>query len=657
MGSKEAYMKWKAEKAAEKDAEEKQETKRKVAEAPRPTEKKVAAEKRDQKTAVRSNAAEQKRIQPRGLRTASPVSEQRLPPLPRPPSELARWQERDFFLAKLQEKPELLEVIARSAVEGRDDEAIVQILTRLLQPEMYAGLRELVVGDDTGSGRTTTRRRTTGRRNRADTSYSRKLIEASVDALAQNTTPAANRTLAQLIVGDLTTEDNLAAATAALESLADYPTPAHEAMLFRIAVEAEQLVDAKEPDISPEVLCRHAITLLAERGSSAVRAQAAEYLLHNNPPPEVRRGLETIHSDLSLENFEAHLALYMEAGDPKPTRQVLTRHFASSSSSALEHLLGLRPHTDPQRSSWSRKAAQLLWERNFALVVEGRLNRLESWAADPTLLSLALSLPSDTMRAAIADRLDVQWAQGPSASTSEHIPNELIIEPGVLVLLRMLLEKRTDTHRLPSLVSLRSQRTGRGRSGRADPAAVRQRQQWEIQNAWAEFAGDLAADWCLRCRTAAHDQDAIERARGRTIDWTEGISDLAVTPHSTEKITLTHFARWLEAPSKPFRPNGFDPLRVDYVRIEERTRPNRLLAYYDRALPGHIQRAIEGGICFEGLLDKGKPGFLCSADVRITRAAPEMHGLPEQDQDLVVEILIVEIRDPSLRSSNDENAD
>lgn len=655
MGSREAYMAWK------KEQEEKEETKKPAKIQP---EAKQPA-KNDDEAAAESNSRQEKKPAPPQPTRQSPHSGRtahedapdanRLPPPPRPPSDLLRWQERDFFVARLLEKPELLEVIARSGVDGRDDEKIVRILTRLLQPKQYVGLSQLVLGDpeETESDRNTSRRRRTRstRESRGEEPYSLRLIDASVDALAQNTTPAARRTLAQLIVGKLDTEDNVAAATAALDSLAAHPTRAHEDMLFRIAVDAEQLVETEEPPLLPADLSSRALARLAERGSSAVRVRVAKYLMQNAPPPETRLGLERVLNDLTLENLEAHVTLYMGASDPKPTRQALAQHFAACSSDALQLLLSLDRHGDAQAIDQSRHVARLLWAGNFALAVEGRLNRLDSWSEDPTLLSLALSLPSHTMRVALAERLDHQWAQGPNADSSKLITAERALEPGVLAVLRAVSEDRLEPPRLPSFVGLRSQRGTRGRSTRSNSVTLLQQQQ-QIESAWAQLAGELARDWCDRCRTAAHDRDAMERARGRQVDWSEGIARLPIELHSTDGITAAHYATW-EKNSSTTLGVALDPLSVDYVRIEERTRPTRLLAYYDRILPEHRQRVIEDGVCFEGILGDAEPGYLCSADVRITQAAPEVRRLPEQEQDLVVEILVVTIRDPGLGPSDD----
>jgi hypothetical protein len=162
---------------------------------------------------------------------------------------------------------------------------------------------------------------------------------------------------------------------------------------------------------------------------------------------------------------------------------------------------------------------------------------------------------------------------------------------------------------------------------------------------WAEMAGDLAATWCERCRVAALDRDAAERARGRRIDWAAELTGVSIQPHTNEGVTATHLVTWPGSSTQGSA--DLDPLTMQYVRIRERTRPNRLLSIYDRTLPNCRPREIADGICFEGDTEGVEPGFLRSFDVRITRAVPGARRLPTEEQDLVVEILVVEIRDPA----------
>ena len=654
MGSKEAYLAWKAKQDA------KDESKAKEPEANPQAPPKNKAEEANQDEAEKTSAGSEqapRKSDPRRPRpvpkpvAAPPADPAQLPPLPHPPSDVSTWHEQDFYVARVLEEPTLLEAIDRAAQDRRDDEKLAEILTRLLQPAEYEGLQQTVHGIDretrAGSTRSARRRMDASAGPRGEASYSRKVIESAIDALAKNTTPAASRALAQLILGKLATEDNATVAKTALESLATCPTEVHEEMLLRLAVEAEQLVAASGSTVRADSLSRRAFELLEEKATAAGRVRMAGYLLENNPSPTVRAKLENVLREVKPENLEAQVALYVRANGPNLARDTLAEQFAACSSRISEHLLGLQFSTNVEQSEFSARAAGLLWSDSFALAVEGRLNRLDSWADDPSLLSLALSLPSDVMRAALASRLDRQWWQGPNVDAAQLLADKALIEPGFLVLLRAAQSQHPESAKLPSLTAIRNPRARRGRSERPGT----QPSQHDIQAEWAELANSLALFWCERCRTAAHDRDAAERAEGRRIDWTNVVKALPVKPHSEDGLTAAHVATWAGGISHKKDGTAFDPLRVSYARIEERTRPTRLLAYYRRLLPDHQERAIPEGLCFEGMLKNTETGFLACADVRITRAAPEVRKLPEDDQELVVEVLVVQIRDPAISPS------
>ena len=146
LGSREAYMAWKEEQER-KEVEEEAAAKKAAESRPRVSDSVQAEEEPDQRSRRSPRPVAVRQVPDEDVSPPDDAPEQDAPPpIPLPPGDLTQWQERDYFIAKLLEKPELLEAIARSAVDKRDDEAIVQILTRLLQPEVYAGLKELVFG-------------------------------------------------------------------------------------------------------------------------------------------------------------------------------------------------------------------------------------------------------------------------------------------------------------------------------------------------------------------------------------------------------------------------------------------------------------------------------------------------------------------------------
>jgi hypothetical protein len=92
-----------------------------------------------------------------------------------------------------------------------------------------------------------------------------------------------------------------------------------------------------------------------------------------------------------------------------------------------------------------------------------------------------------------------------------------------------------------------------------------------------------------------------------------------------------------------------DPLDVYYVRIEERSRPGRILAYYRRQWESSEQRPTQGGAWLDYCGGGAQADRKRSIDVLVTRAAPGAPALADEELDLVVEILWIEAKDPAFR--------
>ena len=598
LGSKEAYMEWKAE-------HEKKEAER---EAVKPKPKAPAVAKSKKKAKAPAPAAVEKKPQ------SEPA---KLPPLPSAPRDVALWSERDFIVARARGKPQFMAAIAHLAANAREEERAAIILAKVLQPKQFSQLQGLVdVAPAATKGQ-----------------YSVKVATAIVDALAQNRTPAARRVLGQLIMGELATENNNLAATHAITALATHPSPSHEEMLLRVVTDAEQLASSTGAGPSAEDLRQQALASVNKNPPSSLRARIAEHLIDDTMSPAVRAALEKVISAPVAQNFDAHLTLYLAPREAIPFREAIERQFAGYSGDALLSLL--TPNGAPADSAWNRRVADSLWTEKFSLMVEARLNRLDLWAEGPSLLSLACSLPTDAMRVAVARRLEKQWALGPNPVAAQQI-GETVLEPGMLAVLRDLLHERTESAPRPK-TPLASLRSGYGRRGYLGDRTLEEYQR--VQSAWAELVGELASIWCGRCREAALHNDTVERARGNRVDWTAIVNEIPVQPHSADSVVAAHSVAWTQDGDR-------DPLQLHYVRLEERARPERLLSTYRRMWPEHHERLVTDGVCFEGVVEGLEQGFLRSVDVRVTRAAPGAQRRANEEQELVVEILVVEIRNP-----------
>lgn len=620
LGSKEAYLEWKAENDKHLAEEKAQRDAAQAKSTPPPQNPKPPAKVPGPAQGSPKLPGNKPAIA--GQPGPAPAGADRPPPLPAAPRNVAHWNERDFVVARVRELPSLMAGIQHLGTHCQDDEAVAATLSKLLQPASFAQLADVALREPA----------------KHNPQYAINVITASIEAIAKNRTSAARQVLGQLITGRLATENNLLAAELAITALAAHPSPAHDEMLLRVATEAEQLAAMNSSGPSTDFLRQQALAHLAAKASPDLRTRAARFLLDRDIPEAVRLPLERLLSEPTRTNFDADLVLYLSPHGTFSFRTVIERQLAKYSGEALLDVLGFKSRRIASDSQWTQKVTESLWSPKFGLMVEARLNRVDLWSDEPALLALACSLPTDSMRAAVMRRLEKQWALGPAPFASQQA-SEVVVEPGDLALLRSVYEERAveEPARKPPLVSLKY-------GVRPNDGNWEERKR--VQDLWAQVAGDLAAVWCERCRNAALDHDTIERSHGRSTDWITLAKAFPIQPHSAEGLVAAHEVRWKRVSGNQSSGGDDDSISMHYLRLEERARPTRLVAAYRRSWPSLHPREITNGGCLEGIIAENGTDFLRSVDIRITRAAYGTRQPPGEEQELVVEILSVEIRNP-----------
>ena len=83
--------------------------------------------------------------------------------------------------------------------------------------------------------------------------------------------------------------------------------------------------------------------------------------------------------------------------------------------------------------------------------------------------------------------------------------------------------------------------------------------------------------------------------------------------------------------------------RLDYKRVEERTKPSRPAIYYHRQLKHCIEHALPDGLWLDGFLDGGQQEGVQSVDVLITRAGAVAGPPGDEEQELTIQIFSVDL--------------
>ena len=161
------------------------------------------------------------------------------------------------------------------------------------------------------------------------------------------------------------------------------------------------------------------------------------------------------------------------------------------------------------------------------------------------------------------------------------------------------------------------------------------------QSAWDKFTEELVADYCRRCYLAALTRTAHQTGNAASGEAAGAADALPLQPGS--ELTAAYHVDWPgeHAANLPQLADG--GWRLDYKRIEERTKPSRPAAYYRRQLKRCIEHSLPDGIWLDGLTEGTGQEGVQSIDVLITRAGAGQGPPAEEEQELTIQILSVDL--------------
>jgi hypothetical protein len=511
-----------------------------------------------------------------------------------------------------------------------------------------------------------------------------KLIEAVAAALAANTTPRARRALEDLVDGAPNMPRSSMAAVAVLKAVATQPGPAGDDLLFR-AITAADRADDGPATSGPTKLPATALTLIRTRKSESLAVRLATYMLSPQASRKLYDQLWTCLREPRAENMAAQVLLYEGDGSPQATRSWLESRIAAYGSSTLARLLGIplaaaepasagavrsAAAVPPPGGSWPNRQeatlaqiivaadphrlAEQLWNPRLETAVRRRLETMETLEKRPALVALAGTLPRASVRAALLRAMKRHWEEGPQGLKMLRSAESITVEPGFVALLKLL--RRDDQpppatgkspagqvgNHLPSArTPARPGAAGSEARKYADVLKVKVGQE-KVGQQWMAFSQDVTQAVCRRLDAAARAKQHGTGGTGATAEPAE----LPFALHSPEKVAAVYRLDWPEdlqertaaAPS---------PLEVRYVRIEEEAAPSRILAYYRRQVPEGRQHMLAGGGWIDQVVVDKARSSVCSTDVLVTKSAGSALGLPQQEQELTVEILTVKFAEPA----------
>jgi hypothetical protein len=601
------------------------------------------------------------------------------------PDDVAQWKREDYFRARLENNPKLVEAVARLGEKTRGSAPAALGLTFLLTPlppelpPVQMPPRPAPASPPPAPGappgapvppRPAPVAAPPPRpRSPADL---QKLVETIIAALGDNGSEVARKTLEQILSGVLPTDDDKAAVEAVLKALVAHPGPENDALLVRViaAPETVRPADRQGPWPAKELRSK-AFELMKATAASEPRTMLAEAMADrlsklnaDDPFRQFLLAADPLNCGAQIVSLERNVF-------PKEINTKLEQQLASYSSLALTRLLkfpseiqpgagGNRGLTAPGNASSSTsdprlQLADLLWSEKFGASVRAKLAEGRPLEKQADLVLLAGTIPQDTMRAAPAKTLRKHWNEGPKALETADLANKMVTDPGLLVLLKMN-PRRSEAKPAarPSGSRGRPVRSPPG-GGSAATAKIAAEKKEQAEKDWMSLSSKLVTAWCARFQAAAQARDKTEAEAGNPSSNVAPKLPSEFEMANGAKVTTAYHLVWpAEVPAEmgSSKPSA---LEIYYIRVEETNKPKKAIGYYSRQLQVKTSEVRK--------TDNGKADWLDSirslpqtdrrrsVDVVLTRAdnKPSDAAKDNQESDLVVEILTIEIKDPASR--------
>jgi len=326
--------------------------------------------------------------------------------------------------------------------------------------------------------------------------------------------------------------------------------------------------------------------------------------------------------------------------------------------------------------------AKKLWDATTAEMVSQRTQEVASLDQESTTLALARTMPVDQVRAALFKLFNANLKNGPGLmldagasggglspmgggltfGTSAGMSGDgaaptAFFDPGLLVVIKSLplpreeKSKRAGASKRGSQPQL-SAAGGAVLSGAG--AATPEAEPTTPPDQWRKLSENVMVLLCRQCQAAAKSQPEEDP---KTADKPP------IRLHSTRaNVTTRYTLKWPEDAAVKLGDFKLDPVKVHYVRIEEENQFSRLEKFYRRQGRPKQRAFGQGGARFDCLKDSKTPGHKLSTDVIITGAGgaaltPRERGQKEPVQAMVVEILTIEMKDPTGAAAEPEPAD
>lgn len=260
--------------------------------------------------------------------------------------------------------------------------------------------------------------------------------------------------------------------------------------------------------------------------------------------------------------------------------------------------------------------AKQLWGNELGAALAARMNALSSLEDGAQLVMLAGHIPTDAMRAQLLKTLQAHWTDGPQAFASASVSTEEgISDPGFISILKLLPRREPPA-----------------RASKTEPS-----KEQSAQYAWMQTAYGTVRVFCERFQKAAENQQ---------VNSADVVANLPFRIHSPDALTHVYAMDWQKQVGSRLAGAPVDPMRVYYLRFEESGLYNKVSGAYKRVVPSGSERLVKNGLWIDGGKPDHESGLRTTMDVIIDRPEYSAERKPNEPEQLVVQVLYVQIKDP-----------
>jgi len=619
-----------------------------------------------------------------GEESASPSAH----PKPDFPADLAKWTPDHFRLAREKRNPKIVQAV-RQLGRGNDANPDANENAHLLAELLAAGSQSTALAADASAD------------SEGASTTIPGLGPSIVETLGVNGSDDARAVLKRILLGKQPSDSSDHVLTmAALRAIINHPDEENQHILEVLLVVPDTVRPAGRGEVTADQLQEECLRLVKPIANSDFRLQLAKRINQGSSSPNNRRRVIAMLTSAEPANLSAQVELLVD-GQLDPT--ILGRIDVQLGQSA-EQILDALLHasladwaTKTTETSYLRTAgednpghdltfndlvqlAHQVWRPEFGQALAVRIDGGDSSENNLPLLTLASTLPDDTIRKSLQRHLEAVALDDNTAGQYSELFSGGVRDPGLILVLKELpREAPNEKHQTSS--GKTNSKSGNPAKETVSSKEQLARQTWlKISEKFvhdlvdrftkAEVAHQRAANSVVARRLSPDSSDEFDSLIDAQPQTKRSVAsplkliqrneipadvDLGFKLHDGASVKTARNINWPADLHSGLEKVATSRLAIQYVKLTSESDIESVAHFYQNELKTAVLRTVSKGRWVDSVT-KLDDGQVRSVDVLITRAvpgSPPPRGTPEK---INVDILSVQILDPQDRSKGDDTA-